>query len=273
VSDYLAAVLLGAVQAVTEFLPVSSSGHLLLGAQLFDSDAGSLTFSIGLHVGSLVAVLLFFWRDWCEIALTSSRDMRQHRIALARWSAEGQVGLLLVVATVPAVVAGAAFGTSIEQQLRAPWLVAANLIGFGLILGVADKRPMHYIDVRQTRLRHAFIVGMAQALAVVPGVSRSGVTFSAGRGLGFDRTAATRLSFLMSAPVILAAASYEGRTVISGSGSLRLGPMLAGALVSTVLGILAMRWLMRYVESHSIQLFVWYRVGLGLLILSIYAFA
>jgi len=271
--DYVAAVVLGAVQALTEFLPISSSGHLLLGGQLFDSDVESLTFSVGLHAGSLLAVLLFFWRDWYEMALTCGRDMRRHGLILTRWSGPGRLGFLLMVATIPAVVAGAAFGTSIEEQLRAPWLVAVNLIGFGLLMGIADKRPMHRRDVRETRLHHAFIVGLAQALAIVPGVSRSGVTLSAGRGLGFERAAATRLSFLMSVPVTLAAASYEGMTVVDGSEALQFGPMLAGAFVSAVLGILAIRWLMRYVESHSIQLFVWYRVGLGVLVLSIYAFA
>lgn len=268
--DYLRAIFLGALQAVTEFLPISSSAHLFLAERVLGEEAPSLTFDVGLHTGTLLAVLLYFRADWLGFARAFVLDVTRRGAARggssARWSAESRLLLAIALGTVPAVVAGLLFNAAIEEHARTVYVVAATLIGFGLLLEAADRRPQ---DRGLSTLTYgaALVVGVAQAVALVPGVSRSGVTISAARALGFERGAAARFSFLLSAPVVFAAAVLELGRALVGDEAVGWGPMLAGAATAATVGWLVIAGLLAYLRTRSLRWFVWYRIALGLAVL------
>jgi undecaprenyl-diphosphatase len=267
VDDYLRAVLLGAVQALTEFFPVSSSGHLILAPHFVGDEASSLTFDVGLHVGTAVAVVGYFWRDWLRILYEAARDLTVHRHHVGRWTPRAQLGIWLALASVPAAAAGLLLDATIEENLREPWLVGVMLIAFGLVIWVLDGWGGELGRLEQMTGGRALIVGVAQAIALVPGVSRSGVTIAAARGLGFDRDSAARFSFLLSAPVVLGAGGLKLAGALSGDEAIEWGPLVAGAVVAGVLGVFAIRGLLAFLASHTLRAFVWYRIALGLAVL------
>ncbi|MEZ4553895.1 MAG: undecaprenyl-diphosphatase UppP [Dehalococcoidia bacterium] len=269
--DYLRAVALGLVQALTEFLPVSSSGHLVLAGQIFGDRTHSLTFDVGLHVGTLLAVLAYFWRDWVAIVADGLRDITRHQARIGRWGSHSRLGLWIVLGTLPAVVAGLLFDAAIEEHLRQAWLVGTLLIVFALVIEVADRVPMRRGNLEDVGARSALVIGVAQAVALVPGVSRSGATISAARGLGFDRTVAARFSFLLSAPAVLGAATLKLSEAATGTEDVRWGPMLLGAVVSAGAGAAVIHWLLGYLQVHGMRPFVWYRLLVGAAVLAIAA--
>jgi undecaprenyl-diphosphatase len=261
----LHAIVLGLVQGLTEFLPVSSSGHLAVVPWLFhwkeltqDHDLNQ-TFDVALHIGTFVGALAYFWRDIWSIVTDRSRR---------------RVGLLLIVATIPAGLAGVLF----EDRLADPsiWVIGAGLALFGLVLGYADRLPSRRaaeMGDDQFNLRDALVIGFAQCLALQPGVSRSGITITAGRFAGFDRESAARISFLMALLVVGGAGAYKSLEVFTGSG---LGPGLAapfawGMLACAVSGALAVWGLLKLVKTRSFTPFVIYRVVAGLAIIAIAA--
>ncbi len=261
------AVLLGLLQAITEFLPISSSGHLLLAPRLVGEEASSLTFDVGLHLGTTVAVIGYFWRDWTGIIGDGLRDAATSGWRIGRWGPRSRLGLWIALATLPAVFAGLLLEQTIEDHLREPWLVGTMLVSFGLLIGVLDSwggTVGRLFDMTPVR---ALIVGVAQALALVPGVSRSGVTIAASRGLGFDRPSAARFAFLLSAPVVLGAVTLQLVEALRGDEAVAWGPLLLGAAVSSVAGAFVIRGLLAYLESHTLRLFVWYRIALGLAVI------
>ncbi|MBA2608400.1 MAG: undecaprenyl-diphosphate phosphatase [Actinobacteria bacterium] len=260
----LHAIVLGIVQGLTEFLPISSSGHLAIVPWLFkwkeltNNPDLNQTFDVALHIGTFVGALAYFWRDIWSIVVTPAR----HRL-----------GLLLVLSTIPAGLVGIAFESSLANANEL--LIGVMLIVFGLVLYAADKqvatRTAEMGD-RPFGVRDAAIMGLAQAAALQPGVSRSGVTISAGRFLGFDRESAARLSFLMAMPVIAGAGFVKGLKIVADGG---LGPGLAapffwGMLASAVTGAFAVWFLLRLVKTQSFTPFVIYRVIAGLAIIAIY---
>lgn len=271
VDDLLRAVFLGVLQAATEFLPVSSSGHLVLAPELIGDDVSTLTFDVALHLGTTIAVVAYFWRDWARITTAGLRDFLRHGLKLTAWSQYALLGVWVVIATIPAVVVGLLFGDAIDEQLREPWVVGLTLIGFGLVIGLLDRwggTVARLLDMTPAR---ASTIGVAQAVALIPGVSRSGITIAAGRGLGFDRPSAARFSFLMSAPVIFGAGVLQFRDALTSDEELNWGPMIAGAVVAAVAGALVIRWLLSYLERGTLMPFVWYRIGLGTLVLALSA--
>lgn len=267
--DYLRAVILGLVQALTEFLPISSSGHLVLVGHLLGDRANALTFDVGLHVGTLVAVLAYFWRDWAEMANHGVRDLARHRVRVDRWDWHSRLLLWIALGTLPAVAVGLLFDSAIEEHLRQAWLVGVLLIAFGLVIEVADRVPGKRQRLDGVGPRDALLVGLAQAVALVPGVSRSGATISAARSLGFDRAIAARFSFLLSAPAVLGAATLRTSEAIAGNEQVDWGPMIVGAIVSGVAGAAVIHWLLRFLQVHGMRVFVWYRIGLGVIVLVI----
>lgn len=267
--DYLRAVILGLVQALTEFLPISSSGHLVLVGQVLGERANALTFDVGLHVGTLVAVLAYFWRDWADMARHSVRDAVQHRARLDRWDWRSRLLVWIVLGTLPAVAVGLLFDSAIEDHLRQAWLVAVLLIAFALVIEAADRMPGRRGRLDEVGARDALLVGLAQAVALVPGVSRSGATISAARGLGFDRAIAARFSFLLSAPAVLGAATLKLSEAITANDPVDWGPMIVGAIVSGLAGAAVIHWLLRFLQVHGMRAFVWYRIGLGVIVLVI----
>ena len=265
--NLLQAALLGMVQGLTEFLPISSSGHLVLVPWLFGwSFEHSLAFDAALHLGTAFALIVYFWRDWLDLlggVLAGLRDPAARRER--RW----RLAWLLVLGSIPAGLVGLAFESTIEQLVRDPRLVAVLLIVFGLIMLAADRAAARRRALDEVGPADALLVGLAQVLALAPGVSRSGITITAGLLLDLDRPAAARFSFLLSAPITLAAALYSLRRLVgpqaqTGDGVLTL---LVGVASAAIFGILAIGFLLRYLQRNSLATFVWYRVLLGLVVL------
>jgi undecaprenyl-diphosphatase len=269
----LHAVVLGLVQGLSEFLPISSSGHLLLVPWLFgwnDFDDASVkkAFDVALHFGTFVAVVAYFRRELVVYVREGVR-LLWHRERPV--DTDGRIAWLLVVATVPAAAVGALFESWIDEQLGTPTVIAVSLIGFGVLLWWADRR-LGSRTVDQFETRDALLVGAAQALALNPGTSRSGITITAARQIGFDRDSAARLSFLMSLPVIAGAIVLKvGRLVADGMPDGLLTPMIVGVVASGLSGWVAVWGTLRLVSTRSFTPFVIYRIALGVLVLVVIA--
>lgn len=277
------ALVLGVVQGLSEFLPISSSGHLLLVPWLFgweDLDDPSIkkAFDVALHVGTLVATIAYFRRDLARYFGAGLRTLAPAGRQAARSGADPQLAVdarvawLLLASTVPAAAVGAVLENIIDERLGKPAIIAVSLIVFGIALGIADRLPSRRA-VDGFRLRDAMVVGAAQALALNPGTSRSGITMTAARGLGFGRDAAARISFLMMVPVTAGAVVFKFAGLIADGGipaDLRM-PMLVGILASGVSGWIAVWGLLRLVRTASFAPFVVYRVVLGVVVLVLVA--
>jgi undecaprenyl-diphosphatase len=269
----LHAIVLGLVQGLSEFLPISSSGHLLLvpwlfGWDDFDSESVKKAFDVALHIGTLFAAVAYFRKDLAVYVRDGTR------LVLSRTrpvTPEGRLAWLLVLSTVPAALVGAVAEGFIDEQLGTPVMIGISSIVFGLLLEWAD-RAVGRRSVKDYGRRDAVIVGAAQALALNPGTSRSGITITAARRLGFDRDSAARLSFLMSVPVTFGAIVYKvGGLVADGVPDGLLVPMVVGIVVSGLSGWLAVWGTLRLVRTHSFRPFVVYRVALGVVVLGIAA--
>ena len=255
------AFVLGIVQGLTEFLPVSSSGHLFLVRYLLRWEEPGLAFDVSLHVGTLIAVLWYFRREWVELTAAAGRVIAQRG---ARTPEERRV-LFLIVATIPAALGGALLGDLAETVFRHPRITAIALIALGLVLWIVDRVAPRVRALAGMRWSDALAIGVAQACALVPGVSRSGATMTAGRALGFDRSSAAVFSFLMSMPIILAAIVKEAPEAL-GSGE-PIGPLVLGVVASMLSGWLAIAVLLRFLATSSYGVFAVYRVALGIFVL------
>jgi undecaprenyl-diphosphatase len=269
----LEALLLGIVQGLTEFLPISSSGHLILvpWAQQYHflehHESFNKTFDVALHAGTLIAVLGYFRVEIVRLLRGLWRSLRVRAVE----DQDQRLAWAIVIATIPAVIAGGLGESFIEDHLGEPWQIAILLIVFGLLLGYADRRPeRHGIDA--VGPRRGLYVGLAQVLALAPGVSRSGITITAGRFLGLDRDSAARFSFLLLAPVTAGAVVYKGYKAVSeGLPPGVAGPMIVGTIAAAVSGYLAIAGLLALVRRHSYDVFVVYRVLLGITVLILIA--
>ena len=255
-------VLLALVQGLTEFIPVSSSAHLILPAQLIEGfeDQGTGV-DVAAHVGSLGAVILYFRREVADLLRGAGQAVRGHP------GAEAQLLICLVAGTVPFLFAAVALATSgTADALRSPVVIAWASIGFGVLLWIADRTPQRIATLPE-RLGPAVLIGLAQCLALVPGTSRSGITMTAARFLGYDRTAAARFSMLLSIPTIAASGLYLAAGV---GGRTPLGPALLVALLSFAAAYLAIGVFLRLTRSVSYTPFVLYRIALGIVLLAIF---
>jgi undecaprenyl-diphosphatase len=266
VSPFQAAVL-GIVQGLTEFLPISSSGHLLLVPFLFGWAPHGLAFDAALHLGTAAALLAYFWRDWLSLARAALVGLGDPK---ARLDPHWRLFWLLIVGSIPAGVVGLLLESTIESAVRQPWLVGLLLIAFGLLMLVVDRAASLARGLERVGLGDAVAVGLAQCLALVPGVSRSGITITAGLLRGLDRAAAARFSFLLSTPITVAAALYSLRKLTGpGAASSDLLALLVGVLAAAVSGWLAIGFLLRFLQRNSLAVFVVYRVLAGLLVLGL----
>jgi len=271
--SYFEAIVLGIVQGLTEFLPISSSGHLRIVPELFGwSDPGA-PFTAVIQLGTMAAVVIFFWKDLWRIVVAWCQDA--WRIAKAR-SAKGErstddarMGWYLIVATIPIAIFGFAFKDQIETGARDLRLIASTLIIGGLVLLWADKVGRRTKGIEHIATKDGVTIGLAQSLALVPGVSRSGSTISAGMFLGFTREAAARFSFLLSIPAVVLSGLFSLKDV--GEGGIPVGPTAVATVVSFVVGYAAIAWLLKYLTSHTLLVFVVYRVALGLLLFGLLA--
>jgi undecaprenyl-diphosphatase len=262
------AVVLGIVQGLTEFLPVSSSGHLIVVPALLGWDdpfIESLAFSVMLHVATLAALLLYFRADWRRLIPAGLAAVRDRSF---RGDPDRRLAWLLAASTIPAVIAGVALNDLIESVFREPRLVAVTLVIGAAILWLADKLGSRTRHIDGMTFPIAIGIGAAQAFALVPGISRSGISISAGLFAGLDREAAARFAFLMATPITAGAGLWEFRKIVTGEAGvdLPLVPLLAGMVAGLVAGLLAIAVTLRYLRTHSTGVFVLYRIGLAALV-------
>ena len=257
-------IILGIIQGLTEFLPVSSSGHLVLVPYFFAWTDPGLAYDVALHMGTLVAVLLFFWRDWVGLA----------KSALSRTpSIKGELGFsMLIIGSIPAAVAGMLLNDYAEHTFRHPLIVAATLATFGGLLWYWDRRGSRQREFESLTLRDCLIIGCAQALAIVPGVSRSGATITAALALGLTRPTATRFSFLLSAPIIAGAGVLKSKYIIEAlaMGGEQATAIVTGFLASLLSGFLAIWFLSYMIKARTFAGFAVYRIILSLVIIAVF---
>jgi undecaprenyl-diphosphatase len=263
------AIVLGIVQGLTEFLPISSSAHQRIVPALLGWDDPGAAFTAVTQLGTEAAVLIYFRHELWAIATTWLRSLRDPRL---RSHPDARLGWYLIVATIPIGVLGLVFQDQIESGARDLWLIGTVLIVFGLVLGYADRHGRHEREISQLSTRDGILIGLAQSLALIPGVSRSGATMSAGLLLGLQRPAAAKFGFLLAVPAVLLSGLFELKDVIGGEdGSDPFLYVAIATLIAFLVGYAAIAWFLRYLAHHSVRLFVIYRVLLGSTVLILVA--
>ena len=264
--NYLDALILGIVEGLTEFLPVSSTGHLTIAEQLLGlevDDPAVTGFTAVIQMGAIVAVIVYFARDIRNIIRTWALGLvkpeyRGHR--------DFRMGWYVIVGTIPVGIAGLLFKDVIKNDLRSLWVVAAGLVAWSAVMWYAERVASQRRTERDLGVVDAVVIGVVQCVALVPGVSRSGATISAGLLRGLDRVTATRLSFFLAIPALTAAGLFQAVQEKEGLTALGLGPVAVGLVVAFVVALASIAWLLRFVATNSLMAFVWYRVALGVVL-------
>lgn len=265
---WLEAIVLGIVQGLTEFLPISSSAHQSIVGQLFfgGHDPGA-AFTAITQLGTETAVVVYFARD-------IGRIIKHWVLALLgripRNDPEARIGWLVIVGSIPIVVGGLLFEDAVDTWLRNLWITVAMLAGVGVLLWLADRFAKHTYELSQLTWRDGIALGFAQALALIPGVSRSGATISAGLYLGYTRPAATRYAFLLAIPAVFGSGLYKLKDIGAEPG-LEWGPIIVATVVAFAVGLAVIAWLLRYVSKHSFSIFVWYRLAVAAVLAALLA--
>ncbi|HEY3529117.1 MAG TPA: undecaprenyl-diphosphate phosphatase [Nocardioides sp.] len=267
--NYFDAIVLGIVEGLTEFLPVSSTGHLTIAEKILGlevDDPAVTGFTAVIQMGAIMAVIVYFVRDIANIVRTwvlglVKPEYRGHR--------DFRMGWYVIVGTIPVGIVGLAFKDVIKNDLRSLWVVAIALIAWSAVMWAAERSAAQTRSEKQLNLTDALVVGVVQCVSLIPGVSRSGATISAGLFRGLDRVTATRLSFFLSIPALLAAGLFELKDALG--GDIGVGETVAGTVVAFVVAYASIAWLLRFVAHHPITWFVPYRVGLGALLLALLA--
>ncbi|MDI6826916.1 MAG: undecaprenyl-diphosphatase UppP [Armatimonadota bacterium] len=261
------AIILGAIQGLTEFIPISSSAHLIIIPWLANWKTHDLLFDVALHLGTLFALLSYFWREWYELVQAHIERSRLKGDRLRSRSSNSEVVLLwpIIFACIPAALSGMFFEHTIEYAIRnKPLLIGAVTIIMGVVLLAADKLGKQRRHINEITVKDWFIIGLAQALAIIPGVSRSGITITAGLLCGLQREAAARFSFLIGAPIIFGAGVYEFRKLFTdGLTSDQILPFILGIVAAGVVGYLCIGFLLNYLKKRSVGIFVAYRLLFG----------
>ncbi|MGH3144892.1 MAG: undecaprenyl-diphosphatase UppP, partial [Rubrobacter sp.] len=257
------AIILGIVQGLTEFLPVSSSGHLLLGQYFMglNKDRFGLSFDVALHMGTLVAVISYFWRDLIRMARALLRSFAHRDLAN---DPDQRLAYLVIASTVPAALVGFLFEGFFEDTVRSPWVVVFNLVLVGVLFIVGEAVGTRTRRASKLGFGEAVGIGIAQATALVPGVSRSGATITLGLFLGLRREEAAKYSFLMSVPIIAGAGSLEvAQVVAAGMDARQVLLFVVGFVISSAVGYVTIRFLLNYLTNHSLRAFAYYRFALA----------
>ena len=265
----LQAVILAIVQGLTEFLPISSSAHLALAPWLLGWKDPGLTFDIALHFGTLAAIIIYFFRDWLQIiaqgfGVSYGRDEELRQNPRLLW--------VLLASTIPVGIAGLAFHKQAEAEWRSPFVIGAMLIGVGFLMLIADRVGRLKKDIAHTSFMDSMVIGISQALAVVPGTSRSGITITAGLFRGLTRPAAARFSFLLSTPAIGAAALKAFWDMHKSAERIEMMPFIVGVVVSAITGVAIIGLLIRYLRSHTLKFFIYYRIIFGIIVIALALF-
>ncbi|MBV0933476.1 undecaprenyl-diphosphate phosphatase [Marinobacterium weihaiense] len=264
VSEWIQTALLAILQGLTEFLPISSSAHLILPSQLWGWDDQGLAFDVGVHVGTLLAVMFYFRREVLLMTRAWFRSLGGHT------DAEGRLAWLVVLATLPALVAGFVGSEIIGVYGRSVLVIAGTTLIFGVLLGWADARRREQRTTTEMSVKDAGLIGLAQALALIPGTSRSGITITAALMLGFDRQSAARFSFLLSIPVILGAGTLKGLELYQEGSSTHWLQVGAGALIAGLSALACIHLFLKWLDRVGMKPFVIYRLLLGMLLLVTY---
>lgn len=263
--NWIQAALLGLVQGLTEFLPISSSAHLrIVGAFLPDASDPGAAFTAITQLGTEAAVIVYFWRDILRIICAWAGSLRGK---VSRQDPDARMGWLVILGSLPIIVLGLLFQDQIESVLRSLWGVATMLIVFGMVLAVADTVGKQNRELTQLTYKHGLYYGLAQALALFPGVSRSGGTISAGLLMGYTREAAARYSFLLAIPAVFGSGLYQLYKVVSKegiTGPYGLPETALATVIAFFVGYVIIGWFLKYVSTRGYTLFVWYRILLGL---------
>lgn len=256
-SSGIEAIVLGAVQGLAEFLPISSSAHLIIVPWLFKWNDPGLVFDVALHLGTLVALLVYYWREWVAMGASIFNGDREQRRLL----------LMLVVASVPGAIIGMLFEKEADTTFRSPLLIAIALAALGVALWYFDRMSAQTRKISEIGFSDALLIGLSQAFAIIPGVSRSGSTITTARLLRMERTDAANFSFLMATPIIAGAGLFEARHLIHEGIT---GNVIAGFVAAAIFGLIAIAALIRYVRTETYQPFAWYRVGLAAFVIVVY---
>jgi len=256
------ALVMGLVQGLTEFLPISSSGHLVLVPWLFgwkDPFIDSVAFTVVLHMGTLLALLVYFWREWARLVPAGLASLRDRSL---RDDGDRRLAWLLVVATIPAVIVGPLFESTFEDLVREPARVAVMLCVGAAILWLADRWGSKLREMASLTFGNALGIGLAQVVALVPGISRSGISISAGLFLGLTRESAARFSFMMATPVVGGAGVWEARKLLTGEAGVHpsLHLVVIGFIAAAISGLLAIRFMLEFLRRRPVTVFVVYRV-------------
>jgi len=259
----LQAIVLGIIQGLSEFLPISSSAHLTLAPWLLGWEDPGLAFDVALHLGTLIAVLWYFRMEWLTLIKAAFGIVTTGRVE----TPEKRRVIYLIIATIPGAIGGYLLQSKAESAFRSPQLIAITLIIMGILLWVTDK----FVDQRRVlgemRWLDSLLIGLAQVIALIPGVSRSGGTITTARGLRFDRESAAEFSFLMSMPIIAGAVVLEGPKALAHGGI--TNELMSGVAAAAISGWLAISILMRFVSKHSYGIFAFYRIALGIAVLAV----
>lgn len=260
--DWIQITFLAMIQGLTEFLPISSSGHLILIPNLFGWPDQGLAFDVAVHVGTLAAVVIYFrqdiWlmaRDWTQ-SLITRQPTSNSRLA---WG--------VIFATIPAVLFGLFLNNGLEEALRTPLLIAATTIGFGVLLWWSDIKGQQIRDEYSLSFKDIMVIGIAQALALIPGTSRSGITITAALFLGLTREAAARFSFLLSIPIILGAGLLKTKDLIESTDAIQWTPLIGGAVISAISAYIIIALFLKWISKIGMAPFAWYRFALGALLI------
>lgn len=265
--NWLEAIILGLVQGLTEFLPISSSAHLRIVGEFLPgaADPGA-AFTAITQIGTELAVLIFFWKDIVRIISSWFRSLVGR---VPRNDPDARMGWLIIIGSIPIGVAGLLFEEYIDTSFRSLWIVATTLIVFGLLLAVADSLGRQVKPLEKLTVRDGILYGLAQMMALIPGVSRSGGTITMGLALGYTREAATRYAFLLAVPAVFASGFYKLFKALAEpgqQGAYGMGETLVATIVAFVVGYVVIGWLMRFISTNSFKPFVWYRIGLGVML-------
>ena len=258
----LQALVLGVIQGLTELLPISSSGHLEIIPWLFNWTSDPQFniafegFDVALHFGTFLAIALFFFKDWIKLIVGGF-----NQVVKKKKTTEGRMFWYLVIATIPGGIIGLLLDTFAGDMLKKPIIIAIALIVMGIILYFVDKKSKSTTDYEHMSFKQTFLIGLSQCLAFIPGVSRSGITMTAGRAMGVDRTSAARYSFMLSAPIVFAATIFKLKDFVFNI------PFFIGVLTSFIVGIIVIKWLLNYLQKGSFKLFAIYRVIFGVIII------
>jgi undecaprenyl-diphosphatase len=259
--SWLEVVVLGIVQGLTEFLPISSSAHLRIVSGVFFGNDPGAAFTAVSQLGTEAAVLVYFARDIAHLVAVWFRGLRSPE---ARADPDYRLAWLVIIGTIPIAVLGVLFKHQIETVARNLWLIATTMVVFGVLLGLAEYYGRQKIELRQLKVSDGVILGFAQACALIPGVSRSGGTITAGLFLGLERTAAVRYSFLLAIPAVVAAGIFTIPDIAK--GGITPVQMIVATVIAFVVGFAVIAWLLRWVAKHTVYAFVWYRLALGVLL-------